>query len=517
MPQDAADASAVNKGMAPQARLSFFDMGNAAQPAAIFPPNSLTTLFQSAFNDGARIHSNSWGGNTNVYSQNSRDVDAFMFANQDFVVLFAAGNSGLNTRTGTIGTPGTAKSCITVGASLNSDRSFASRQQRCPVSAGKQGNCAGSMAFFSSTGPTSDGRTKPDVVAPGHSIASARSNSANGVAQLSGTSMATPATAGNTALVRQFLREGRYPSGKPNPADGFVPMGALLKAMLVNGADSMLGGEYGATPAGSTPATPAVELPIEPNVLTGFGRVHLDNNLLVEGNQPGKSLLLDGNRASMPTMTKAGDTKTYSITVAQGASDLKATLVWSDPAAAVGATKTLINDLDIKVTDPSGKVFFPNGRAAKDNINTVEQVVIPASSLSPGTYTVTVSAASMPTGQAQPFAVAISAPMTNAVPPIATPTPAPAPAAGGGDAVTPGAGVGAGGVITPGAGGAATPAAGGSSILPIVAGGVGALLVGLFIASRSRNQRAGRPNTAVSAMPDKSMMYNQQAMNPRYF
>ena len=63
---------------------------------------------------------------------------------------------------------------------------------------------ANAPASFSSSGPRSgDGGFKPDVAAPGVSIRSALSGSGNGYADFSGTSMASPHTAGTVALVRQ--------------------------------------------------------------------------------------------------------------------------------------------------------------------------------------------------------------------------------------------------------------------------------------------------------------------------
>lgn len=57
------------------------------------------------------------------------------------------------------------------------------------------------ISFFSSAGPTRDGREKPEGSAPGHAVIAARSRSGNGVTEKSGTSMAAPAVTGITALV----------------------------------------------------------------------------------------------------------------------------------------------------------------------------------------------------------------------------------------------------------------------------------------------------------------------------
>ena len=93
------------------------------------------------------------------------------------------------------------KNCVTVGASENSN-SGGGRQD-------------GNVAVFSSQGPGPGGSIKPDVVAPGFLITSANSNDPAecGRTEMAGTSMATPITSGNAALLRQYLLEGWYPSG----------------------------------------------------------------------------------------------------------------------------------------------------------------------------------------------------------------------------------------------------------------------------------------------------------------
>ncbi|WP_426560645.1 S8 family serine peptidase [Angustibacter sp. McL0619] len=82
-----------------------------------------------------------------------------------------------------------------------------------------------SIASFSSGGPRSgDSWLKPDVTAPGVGIFSVGVGTGNGFAVLSGTSMASPHTAGMAALVKQA-----------HPAWGQVP---YWKAAIVNTADA---------------------------------------------------------------------------------------------------------------------------------------------------------------------------------------------------------------------------------------------------------------------------------------
>jgi serine protease AprX len=95
---------------------------------------------------------------------------------QGVVVTVAAGNDGACC---TIGTPGDAAKVITVGASDKND----------------------ALASFSSRGPTTDDRTKPDITAPGVSINAAARGTACSDTGMSGTSMATPHAAGVAALM----------------------------------------------------------------------------------------------------------------------------------------------------------------------------------------------------------------------------------------------------------------------------------------------------------------------------
>lgn len=57
------------------------------------------------------------------------------------------------------------------------------------------------MSFFSSSGPTRDGRQKPEVSAPGHDVRAAHSRTGTGVTDKSGTSMAAPLVTGAIAAL----------------------------------------------------------------------------------------------------------------------------------------------------------------------------------------------------------------------------------------------------------------------------------------------------------------------------
>ncbi|MFI5734283.1 S8 family serine peptidase [Kribbella sp. NPDC051587] len=125
-------------------------------------------------------------------------------------LVVAAGNEG--PRAGTVDSPGSADAALTVGAVDKQDQ----------------------LADFSSVGPrVGDGAVKPDVTAPGVDIVAARSKAAtigtpvgDKYLQLSGTSMATPHTAGAVAILAQEHPEWKAPelkaaiTGSAKPAAG---------------------------------------------------------------------------------------------------------------------------------------------------------------------------------------------------------------------------------------------------------------------------------------------------------
>ncbi len=178
-------------GVAPEARLIFQSIGDAQGHLGGIPDDE-GDLMRTAYNDGARIHTNSWGGPTGGtvshpeyggYTISSQQVDQAMWEHKDMLVLFAAGNSGIDENKDgvvdldSIGQPGTAKNVLTVGASENQRSSIArvwGNSYGPPISTDRRADNPDGMAAFSSRGPTDDGRIKPDIVAPGTYIVSMR-------------------------------------------------------------------------------------------------------------------------------------------------------------------------------------------------------------------------------------------------------------------------------------------------------------------------------------------------------
>lgn len=120
------------------------------------------------------------------------------------------------------------------------------------------GNQPPSLSSFSSRGPSGDLWLRPDLAAPGYNIVSAQASTGTALAQndlnrntrndplyatATGTSMATPATAGSAALLLEAYRaahDGADPTGASGLADLDAPTYALLRAALMNSASGDL-------------------------------------------------------------------------------------------------------------------------------------------------------------------------------------------------------------------------------------------------------------------------------------
>lgn len=349
-------------------------------------PTDLEELFAPAYAEGARVHNNSWGSSTPglAYDQSAQEIDEFVENNPDMVVMFAAGNDGVDADANgsidlrQIGSQAAAKNCITVGASENNrpDLTVAYERERYPaepIFGDQYANNPDGMAAFSSRGPTREKRIKPDIVAPGTCILSAKSSLTAATTYYgespdpqymfeSGTSMACPLASGCTALVRQFLvanPPGQSASAPPGSQPGqqpiqapkdYSPTAALVKAVLINGAVE-LPGQYNPTEAGPSP---------NPN--SGWGRISVADSALAATDTAGY-----GEHDGLDE----DETFEVKINVPESGKTLKVSLVWTDPAGAM-----LQNDLDLTVTAAGGAEKHGNMGDGNgfDRVNNVEQV-----------------------------------------------------------------------------------------------------------------------------------------------
>lgn len=378
----------------------------------ILVPN-LTNMFTQAYQNGARVHSNSWGAprSNGRYDNMSKLVDEFAFANPTFLPVFAAGNDGADNNRdgvideGTVSSPGTAKNALTVGASKNyllqggiqrpmsQLRNGTSKWGVEPIASSRLSEDARGMAAFSSRGPTQDRRIKPDVVAPGTNIVAARSRHESagtgwgtfGTSYLymGGTSMATPLTSGAAAVVREFLQQQ---TGRTEVS------AALLKATLVNSAFDLFPGQFGLRDQGQEQPT------TRPNNHQGFGMVTMRS--LMNGTV---NYAFHDETAGLAT----NESREYQVQARAGA-PLRVTMVYTDAAGSAGAQRTLVNDLDMEIRDPNGTVVYANHGRSADRVNNVETIDIEGAAA--GVYSVTVRGHNVPRGQngRQPYALVIA-------------------------------------------------------------------------------------------------------------
>ncbi|MET3292326.1 UNVERIFIED_CONTAM: serine protease AprX [Brevibacillus sp. OAP136] len=373
------------QGMAPEAKLVFQAAGRG--DTGSLDLGDSYTLWKDAYSMGAKINSASWGSlDYGVYSAyHSRAADQFMWDHKDAILLVAAGNDqGVGFRTVT--SPGTAKNVITVGAST---KAYKMDDMKFDVDR---------VSFFSSLGPTGDGRIKPDIVAPGTHILSTKSTLASVnrfegtegeyYGYMSGTSMATPVLAGGVAQIREYLDDKQHKN----------PSGALIKGMLLTGTDRLYQWE-------------SSDAPEYESQYERYGRANLLNSI--------KTDFIDQSKGM-----KTGDSVSYTIKVDNSNKPFKTTLTWTDYPSSNLVLKNLVNDLDLKIKSPSGKEYFGNFgnnigelfdeeskyRNEADHTNNVEQIFIP--NPEKGTYTVTILGFNVPEGP-QPYALVTNSKFTD--------------------------------------------------------------------------------------------------------
>jgi hypothetical protein len=368
---DTLNAADPRDGVAIKSRIYFLDGGGANGAVYLYP--NFTTLYNYPYTGNAagscKIMSNSWGSDAEgAYTANSQQSDQFMWDHPDFLLFFSNGNNPPNTY---VGSPATAKNLVSVGSCNN-------------------GSSWNVFSSFSARGPTNDGRIKPTLLSPGSSLASASGASDNGYGWMAGTSMSSPGAAGAGALVRQYYREGWWPTGSANPSDSIIASAALIKATLVISCD------------------PSILSHTVPDDYIGWGRIDLDSALYFAGDSRGLEVI--DHTSGLST----GNYVEYTYNVVSGDVPFRAVLVWTDYPGSLAGGKKLINDLHLTVTDPNTDEYKGNvwsggesqtgGSSDTLNVEECVRVNTPAT----GTWTLRVDAANCPEGP-QPFALVVTA------------------------------------------------------------------------------------------------------------
>ena len=357
--------TSANDGQSKEARMYFCDIGNAS--GGLVVGVNLTPMYDTIYLGrglGYNIyqHSGSWGWGDNDGSYDTQDAttDAYAYKYPRFLSIYAAANAGPGART--IAHPGLSKDVLTIGATGN-------------------GTSSNTLASLSSRGPTQDNRIKPNTCAPGVSVVSAQGGTTNTYWSMDGTSMATPNTNGTVGLMRQYLLAGYYPSGIATPADSIkIIYSDILRAMAMVSADPNIG-SY-----------------VPPEFNAGWGRIDAESVLYYPNET--RKLILRSDTIGLAT----GNFYLDSFQV-MSAIPVRVCLAWIDTAAATGAARTLVNNLNLELTNPGGTSYHGNlytsgqstaNPATWDTINVEECARINAPTT--GKWKIYVRAANVPWG-----------------------------------------------------------------------------------------------------------------------
>ncbi len=371
--------SSLYDGLAKEAKIYFVDIADAS--GSLVVPANLTAMYDTIYLGrglGYTIlqHSGSWGAynTTGTYRTQDATTDAYVWAHRDFLNIYAAGNESSGYR---VRNPGIAKNVLTLGATLNSTNS-------------------NGIASFSSRGPTQDNRIKPNIMAPGDGLTlwsgliSANGATTNEYIGMYGTSMATPSANGAIGLLRQYLLAGYYPSGTADPVDSIsYQSAALIRAMAIVSCDPNVGSWF------------------VPDYNIGWGRIDVDSVLYFTGDTR-KLIIIDD---TIGIATSQSITDSFMV---NSAIPLRVCLAWTDTAAAAFANPTLVNDLNLEITAPSGTHYrgniYGSGQSVADpltwdNINVEECCRV--NNPEAGVWHIMITGQNVPFGP-QPFAYAIT-------------------------------------------------------------------------------------------------------------
>ena len=382
------DASGFSYGLgvAPFARLG---VSKVFGDDDSFTDTSFPSILAAAYRGGARISSNSWGACDigdfcNSYSSASatfdslvRDADPLETGNQGLVILFASGNNG-DENSESVAIPSTAKNVISVGLSENV-RGSSSDRDGCGVGFGSADN-AQDVVDFSGYGPLQDGRSKPDILAPGshmqgaatqdRTYATAPANSLGVCDRFfpagqtlytwsSGTSHSTPMVAGGAALAYQWFRSNF----------GSDPSPALVKALLLN-STSYMGGKFAADNL--------------PGAHQGWGLLNIARMF-----EQTSRIVYDQSPAR--TFTESGGTP-FEITgtIPDSSKEFRVMLVYSDAPGSSATNAPYVNQLNLEVV-VGGVVYQSNvfnGQYSvtggqQDFLNNTQGVRLPAGTTGP--------------------------------------------------------------------------------------------------------------------------------------
>ena len=339
------------RGLSPNARVLFFDIGgeNVDAHSTMHVPEDVTGILETSYMSGSRIGSISWGMDDNQYPELCRQIDEFLWNHDDYVIVVAAGNEGRNGNN-TVGSPATCKNVFAVGASGNAYAALEwTRQHPSTWGTSTPPNSTESSwekyldgpSPFSSRGWTSDKRAKPDCLAPGGPVISAKAHSHDQLLAKYGTSQAAPLVAAVAANWREWAS---------HQEPGKLVSAALIRGLLV------------------ATATPTATSVAAPNREAGFGRCNLRGPDALTN--PHQLWILDDI-----TIHPLKELQ-WCVRLTEWRGAAKIVLSWTDPPSSTATPSSanhLLNDLDLRV-DSNDWIEYGNDHF--DNRNNLERVIV---------------------------------------------------------------------------------------------------------------------------------------------
>jgi PKD repeat protein len=306
----------------------------------------------------ASFQSNSWGNaRTRAYTSISQEMDDIIFR-LDFTILQSQSNAGNQDSR----PQAWAKNIISVGGVRHENT---------------LDEADDSWTGGASIGPAADGRIKPDVHYWYDDIFTTTTGSGY-TSGFGGTSAATPESAGVLGLMLQMWAENVW-GNDPEGATVFEkqPHASTMKALLINNAK-----QYPFSGSGADLSRHK----------QGWGRP----NAAIARDRAADSFIVDWD-----VPLEIGEVTQFSVEVPPFEDELKITLVYPDPPGTTSAALHRINDVDLRVTSPSGVTYHGNvglvdgtesaPGGTKNDLDKVENVFVVAPEA--GTWSVEVEAA----------------------------------------------------------------------------------------------------------------------------
>ena len=312
--------NANSKGMAPKAEIKSYDWDSDSIEALEEATENALLLSNHSY--GVPVQQNdNFNYLMGSYSAESREWDQIAYAAEYYLPIISAGNDGGEEYNG-----GLANGYDKLVGNKTSKNTMVVANASQPYI---QEN--GDLLFMninpsSSQGPTDDGRIKPDISGDGTSVFSCAATTNNSYYTATGTSMAAPNISGTLLLIQEYY----------NQLNNKFMKAATLKALACHTADD--------------------DNTVGPDPIFGWG--------LLNAKVAAETILNDNNSLAQiyeGTLSQ-GETYTYEFSSGNNG-ELKATLCWTDPPAAVNSSlnspqSTLINDLDLRVIG-NGTTYFP--------------------------------------------------------------------------------------------------------------------------------------------------------------